>query len=615
MKRTFFLFLICLLLSGTAPGKTLRIGLSADLIGNEMKSSIFRAEFLIPEGEKREIFTGPYTIGLAFKENDSGRYDFTANLYGLGPDFNISEYSFGLKPGEKMLIPAEPVKDGANVNHIITLIDDTSAVGSTRYSLRDSSMWGVSETIHYRTHWVKGSLIDFTWNKVMGYLEFIYNKYRESYRLSKFEKIETYIHPKPTDEVYLNREYFYSIQPKSLRIDLIYGHTIKAATPVPACELLVYRLWGYGPRWMVTGLANYYDDNMLEIRDYIKDFDLAALLELLKNEDRVRNDTGSVIAGALVFWLLQNEDFAEFKKLYTVSTTLDFDEKFRIVYKYSFGELLDRFLNYAKEYQPTEGELDYYASLYFSQGNMIKAKKYYEELSVSGEGDRAANLKKLAACEFWLGDYASADTIYDLLVRLGDESAEVLFMKGDVKLALGDVGEAIVYYNDSYEKGFSTGGLRLVSILADKGEIDSARSLLKNMEDKAGRLLDYSIENAGMKVMHGEDADSLLNKAIRRAVNKSNMTPHDPRPYVILGKAYALMDDYEKAMYNLNTAYFLETGLFNQSFILLEMGKTEDLLGSREGAEVFYQRIIEIDGGEYQKMLAKKYLNSAYRRR
>jgi len=615
MKKPFFLFIICLLSFGTAPGRTLRIDLDADLIGKDVKSRIFQAELLIPEGEEHEIFTGPYTIGLFFNEDESGLYNFNARLYGLAPEYYISEYEFKLKPSEMMLIPSLPVKDDANVNYIVTLNDDTSAAFTTKYSLKDSSLWGVSETIHYHTHWIKGSLIDFMWNEVMGYLEFIYNKYRESYRLSEFQKIDTYIHPELTKEVFLDEDNYYSIQPKSLRIDLVYGHNIKATTPAPACELLMYRQWGYGPRWMVSGLASYYDDNMLEIRDYIENYDNVALLELLKDENRVRGDTGSVITGALVFWLLQNESFTEFKKLYTLTTTLDFDKKFKTVYGCSFNELLNRFLNYAKSYRPAEGELDYYASFFFGQGNMAKAKKYYEELSVSGEGDRIANLKKFATCQFWLGNYAAADTIYDLLLRLGDNSAETLFMKGDVKLARGDVDEAIVHYVDSFEKGFSTGGLRLVSILLDRGEIDSANVLLKNMENEAQGLLDYSIKIAEVMIMNGEDADSLLDLAIRRAINISNKTPHDPRPYIILGRVYALKGDYDKSIYYFDTAYFLEIDLFNQSLILLEMGKTEDLLGERHRAVDFYRRVIESDGGEYQKSLATRYLNITYRRR
>ena len=262
-----------------------------------------------------------------------------------------------------MLVPSLPVKDNVSVTYVITLIDDTSTTDPVQYSLGDSSLWGVSESIHYRTHWVKGSLIDFKWNTVMSYLEFTYNKYRESYRLSESERINMYIHPEPTDEIYIGENHFYSIQPRSLRIDLVYGHGIKAATPAPACELLVYRQWGYGPGWMIVGLSNYYNDNMLAIRDYIKDIDKAGLLELLKDEGRAGNDIGSVITGALVFWLLQNESFAEFKKLYARSTVIDFENKFEDVYKYPFDEMLDRFLNYARDYRPVEGELDYYASM------------------------------------------------------------------------------------------------------------------------------------------------------------------------------------------------------------------------------------------------------------
>ncbi|UCC79235.1 MAG: hypothetical protein JSW64_13305, partial [Candidatus Zixiibacteriota bacterium] len=201
------------------------------------------------------------------------------------------------------------------------------------------------------------------------------------------------------------------------------------------------------------------------------------------------------------------------------------------------------------------------------------------------------------------------------LLELGDKSPEVLFMKGEVMLAHGDIDRALSFYGESYDKGFITGRLRIVSILINRGQIDSAAFLLDSIDKEAERLLDYSMETAGMKIIRGQDADSLLDMVIRKAVTVTNRTPDDPRPYLVLGKAYSLMNDYEKSMYYLNTAYFLEDSPFNQAFIVLEMGKAEDLLGDRERASNFYRQIIELDGGEYQKTLAEEYLKSPFRRK
>jgi tetratricopeptide (TPR) repeat protein len=597
-------------------GETLRLGMTGELSDGISKSSIFQAELLLPENERREIFAGPYSIGLSFDRNDSGRYDIKAELYGLGPDYRFSEYGLALSPGDTLQIPPQPVKktadDRVEAGYSIMLLDDTSAAGPEKYPPGDTTYWGISESVHYRTHWVKGSLIDFTWNKVISYLEFIYNKYRESYRLSESEKIDAYIHPDPTDAVYLGGVHHYSIQPRINRIDAIYGHEIKTLTPAPACELLVYRQWGYGPRWMIVGLANYYEDSMLKIRDFINDFDGAALLELLKDEDRVESDTGSAICGAIVFRLLQNDGFAKFKKLYSQSTVLDFEKKCVEAYGISFDELLGRFLNYAANYEPAEGELDYYASLYFDRGDMLKAGKYYGELVTLGQGDKAANMKKLAACKFWLGEYGSADTVYDMLLKTSADSSEALFMKGEIHLAAGDVDQAREFYNRSFDNGFSTGGLRIASLYLDRGETDSAAAMLQKINNNGKSLLDYAIMTAWVMISRGEDADSLLNYAMRRAVNGSNLAPQDPRPYVVQGRAYALLGNYEEAMLNFKTAYLLETNLFNQAFILLEMGRTEDLLGTRDRAEKYYHGVLTSKGGEYQKALAREYLQSPY---
>lgn len=613
MIRPLFLLISLITIINPLRAETLRLSLKAELADKDSKSQIFNAEFLLPEGQKREIFTGPYTIAFSFDNKTPARYDLKAEMYSLGPDYHISEYNFSLSPGDTMLIPPQPVKNGITVNHLVTLLDDTSTVSPEKYLPSDTTYWGHSTSIHYLTHWVKGSLIDYTWNKVMSHLEFVYDRYRGSYRLSESEKINTYIYPEPIDDIYLGDGRYYSIQPRLNRIDVVYGHRIKAFTPAPACELLVYRQWGYGPRWMVTGLAHYYDDNLLKIRDYIEKFDRDALSQLLKYEDRVESDTGMTICGALAFWLLQNQSFPRFKKLYALSTVLDFDQKCEDAYEFSLNDMLDRFLNYASNYIPAKGELDYYASQYFDSGDMAMAQKYYGELVSQGQGKKAADLKNLAASDFWLGEYTVADKAYDRLLKVTTDSSEALFMKGEVGLARGEIDRARGYYARSFKAGFSTGGLRLASLYLDKGEVDSAAAILGKVSDKGKNLLDYKLAAAEVMKIHNEDPDSLLNDVVARAINFSNSAPQDPRLYVILGKAYALLGNYEKAISNFKTAHFLEISPFNLSSTLLEMGKTEDLLGTREKAREYYKSVLDSNGGEYQKSLAEKYLKSAFK--
>ncbi len=612
MKKSCLVLLLLLFLVNVPLGKNLKINISAELVQLGQKVSIFDGDIIIPEGVEHDVFTGPFTIRTGAKSAGSGSYDFSVSVFGLAPDYHNSEYKFDLKPSEKMLIPSLLVKKGSVANYFITLLDDTSSAYEGGYSVKDTANWGTSETIHYQTHWVKGSLIDFTWNKEMGYLELLYNKYRKSYKLSEYNRINLYIHPEPTTEVYLDKNYNYSVQPKSLRIDLVQGHDIKALTPLPACELLMSRQWGYGPRWMVTGFANYYDDNMLALREFIARYDIDTAVKLLKNENGVRGDKESVFCGAFVFWLLQNESFPNFKKLYIQSTVLDFEQKFIDVYTYSLREALRRFLEHAVSYQPIRGELDYYASLFFERDDMRKAGKYYKELIKSGEGNRALNLKRLAACYFWTGEYNAADSLYDLMLELDDGLAETRFMKGEMALAKGGLQAARGFFEKSYDAGYSTAGTKLALLSLDEGDIESASELLDRLDKDARRLLDYSIEKGRLMIYRGGNADSLLNQAIGRAINSSNNIPHDPRVYVVMGKAYALLSNYEKAMYNFDTAYFLETNYYNLGAILLEMGKTEDLLGSRKKAKARYRQVIGSGGGDYQKSLAKKYIEMPF---
>ena len=85
MKKPLFSLFVWFLLFSVAQTRTLRIGIDADLAGNDLQWRIFRAELLLSEGEGQEIFTGPYTVGLNFTEGESREYYFNADLFGLGP--------------------------------------------------------------------------------------------------------------------------------------------------------------------------------------------------------------------------------------------------------------------------------------------------------------------------------------------------------------------------------------------------------------------------------------------------------------------------------------------------------------------------------------------------
>ena len=290
----------------------LQISVKGDIIG-QPAITVFDGEVSVPPGSSREIFTGPYTLKISPTADSEGKYVLVVELSGLGPDFKNFRYPLKLAVGEKMIIPSVPVKNDASINYTFVIQDDTSSMRKSNYSLNDAEIWGLSASIHYLTRWVKGSLADYMWNIKMSYLENTYDQYRNSYKLSTSEKIECFIHPEPTDDVYLDPDLHYTILPNSNRIDLIYGHDIDALTPAPAAEFLIYHLWGYGPRWMVTGLAHYYEDGKLELRKFVDQLDPAETLADFDRHDWVNSDTGTVFCGGFVNWLFSTRSFSNFK--------------------------------------------------------------------------------------------------------------------------------------------------------------------------------------------------------------------------------------------------------------------------------------------------------------
>lgn len=613
MRSILALVSILLFFADNSPAITLRVGVKGE-ISSQPAIKVFEGEILLPPGQSREIFTGPYTLKLSPMTDSGGKYDLVIELSGLGPDFKKFRYPMTLAVEEKMIIPSVPVKNDASINYTIVIQDDTSTLRKSNYPLSDAEIWGLSTSIHYLTRWVKGSLADYMWNIKMGYLENTYDHYRNSYKLSMFEKIDFFLHPEPTDEVYLDTDLHYAILPDLRRIDLIYGHNIDAVTPAPAAELLIYRLWGYGPRWMVTGLAHYYEDGKLEMRKFVHQLEPAEILADFSRYDWVKSDTGSIFCGGFVNWLLGNHSFSNFRNLYRQSSLLDFKTNFREIYGISLLSAIEQYLGYIKNYKPGISELGYYASIYFGQNRFEKARGYYAELVALDGDDKSDNLNYLAACQYWLGDYEAAHKTYDDLVDLSGRKPRFLTLKGDTQLALGDFEAATRLYEEAFDEGqYGISGLKLVTILIDRGDLDSAEVIFEKLGGDVLRSLSYSIESARLKLITGTDnVDSLLEQTVARALNLTAQSSHKPLNYLTAGKAFALLGEFDRAEQNLSIAYFLERRLPLQALILLEQGRTADLQGKREEAKSFYEQAAGRGGGAYLNMLAEKYVKSKY---
>lgn len=613
MRLVFALVSIFLFSANIAFAGALKISVKGDIIG-QPAITVFDGKVSVSPGQSREIFTGPYTLKLSPTADSAGKYRLLVELSGLGPDFKNFKYPMILAVGEKIIIPSVPVKNDASINYTFVIQNDTGSVKKFDYSLNDADIWGMSPSIHYLTRWVKGSLVDYMWNIKMSYLENIYDHYRGSYKLSMFEKIDFFIHPEPTDEVYLDRDLHYAILPNSRRIDLIYGHDIDALTPAPAAELLIYSLWGYGPRWMVTGLAHYYEDGKLEMRKFVHQLEPAGILANFYRYGWVNSDTGSVFCGGFVNWLFGTRSFSNFKRLYRQSSAVDFETNFREIYRMSLLSAIEQYIDYIENYKPGTVELGYYASTYFQQKKIEKAREYYAELAALDGNDKSENLNYLSACQYWQGDYDAADKTYSDLVELSGRSPRFLTLKGDTEMALGDFEAATRLYEEAFvESQYGISGLRLVTILIDSGDIDSARTVFDKLEGDVLLSPDYSIESARLKIISEEAAvDSLLEQTAALALNLTTQASYDPLNYLTAGRAFSLLGEFDRAEQNLYIAFFLERRPHYQAMILIEMGRAADLQGKRDEAKDYYEQAASAGGGAYLNMLAKKYIESKY---
>ncbi len=589
----------------SAFGQNLNIRLAGILQDSVAKSEIFREQILFPADQPTEVFTGPYTIRFSGTKISQREYQIKAELSGLGPEFHYATYELKIPLGDSLPIMSMPVKGKETVGYVIELIDDTSHVISNEPPTSDTTSWNTSMTVHYQTHFLINSYADFLWNLKMGFLENIYNRYRSSFKLSEFDKIEYYFHPNPLPSFYPPKEYV--IQPKTRRIDVLFSPDLDAATPRPASELLLYRMWGYGPRWMVTGFAGYYEDNFLLMRNLAEKFKPSELAAKFADDAWVDRDTGRIVTGAFSRWLADSELFSKFMELYRQSTELSFPKQFEEIYLKSFEKASQEFLDFSKTYRPKEVELEYYGTEYMGRGNYARAREYFDE-ACKLPNSESKPINQLALCEYWLGDYKEASGTLEQIPP--DTGCARSVFETTLGMASGKLKQPSELEHLTGDSSCVEAGILLSDYYLDKGQVDKAEKMINRIG--ANNSPDYYIALGRLKVLRGQRSDSTLAMAAALAMARAQEQASEPVNYYLAGQAFLLMKKFDQAKENLDISIFLEKRPYFQGLTLLELGKLSDLRGDRNTAKECYDQVLMIKSGAYQKSLAKEYLKKKF---
>jgi tetratricopeptide (TPR) repeat protein len=617
-----FLLLFFIALTLASHSAALRLEITGELMRPDSDSyaraQIYNSELIQPldSGDKsfaQEIFTGPYTIKIAAKADTGSLYQIDIQLSGLGPEYKFYKYSASLPVGDFQVIPPAPVKNNISVKYRIAVIDDTSKIAFNEPPLDDTLSWGGAESVHYDAHWIQNSLADYAIDKRVSYMEDIYNQHRGSFGLSLFEKIDMVLHPDIIAYPYINPAINYSILPNSNRIELYYTHNIDAAYPRPAFELLQYKLWGYAPKWMISGLAGYYFDSQLRVSDFSEKLNVENLLAKLPDSRWVESDTGHIICGAFVHYLLDKTSLPLFRNLYARSTELDFVDNFRQIYGKSLKSYLNDFVKHSRNYKSSPSELSYYANLYFEQGNVGRAEKYYHMLVAMPGQANERNYRYIATALIWQGKYKEAELLFEEMKRKFENGNEFRNFASQMRMAQGEIekGKSEIE-RQFYDERYGPSGVQLIEINLDNNQVDSALLVLNQLERSNLSSVDYLMALGRLQIMRGMPADSIIIRAADIAASRIQRIPDDARSYYWVGRAFMLLEQYEKADEYLQVSLFLENRPYYLGILLLDLGRLEDLRGNRDKAMEYYTKLSQVNAGAYQRHMAQRYLQSPY---
>jgi tetratricopeptide (TPR) repeat protein len=154
--------------------------------------------------------------------------------------------------------------------------------------------------------------------------------------------------------------------------------------------------------------------------------------------------------------------------------------------------------------------------------------------------------------------------------------------------------------------------LACASSLMDRGEIDWAAAVLDSLTGDVTNTIDYAMAVGRLRILRGQSGDSILTQVAAMCLSRARAIPQDPMNYYMAGQAFSLMCQLEKSKENLDVSLFLERRPYFVGTTILELGRIADLRGDRDEAKRYYNQVISMNAGAYQKRLAQKYLKDKY---
>jgi len=575
---------------------------------------IEKRDFAVTEGVKNTAFMVNFTLDLTATYNDSGFFNCTLSVFTLGPQAQTYFKRFQSQPGGVYFINS--IRGKANIEYRVGIsllsIDSTAhSDNACDYDFRRDGVWNFDPSAHFDLYFVPKSLADARWNMLRDFLESNYKDFKELFQFDFPGKINCFLSPCVLPQVTWDKRMGYAIDPPRSNCFMLYSHGENTVDPIPAYLVRIYRYMGYAPPLLAEGMAAYFDFPHYFAGDLRRADKLPPLSMLLKSVDyySLPQQENISAASSFVKFLIDTYGPNKFKQLYAAASDLTIQNQFPTVYDKTLSQLESEWHHLLDTTQLVYGyfryfyERDRYIGRDYGMDRFLEAMKpriktFEESLYVyTQEGWN----------RYMRGDYDTARTLYQTVMRLSPTDGATLMIYGNLLLIDGRYDSARVIYERvmRVDTSLKTALNKVGESYYWENNLDSAREyLLRDVSQDPSQL-----SQASSNILLGELALREKDTAAavqyydraRSAMEQIYESGKTWPAYLLrlgqahLGLAMCGETSLETARSFLESALYFEvypTRVIFVTRILKELGQVADLAGEREKAIAHYQKAL-----------------------
>jgi tetratricopeptide (TPR) repeat protein len=492
--------------------------------------------------------------------------------------------------------------------------------------LSGEQIWYADPSAHFELFYIPNSLGDFAWNRVRDFLERDFKDFDNTFHLSRAQRVNYFIAPCRVPEIAWVPNRSWAIMPTTFKAYAIFNRDEKATSGVSTNMNHFYRYLGYAPMALVEGAARGFEYDHYYAKKLAWLGRLPRPSEHWKTIDyKAYPDSGLYIAsGSLVSYLIATEGMPEFYRFYGLVDDLNPDSATHEIYGRSLRELEDGWLHFLDTMRVHPHMVMHFVGRAKALGRNTESIELLEVLIEVDTVETADAKDELALLLFLEGRYDEAVEVigtmpdrYRNADRIRQMRHSALFFGGHVDSArAGWQGQLQDSVSSIFQSAISVmyGWLEMI-----EGNLELADSIFSERKtDFRGGVLDQietDLRRATLLRTEGqtEEADSLVRLALGGTFELLRNRPGSGDLYLRVGEAYVQLGEPDTAFIYLDVAEFLEYRPYYVGRVLLAMGNAYDLLGMRDHAKLYYQRVLDSHTSYPARVEARRYLREPFR--